>query len=96
MYEIRGVSHFDAGQVSRRDLVFQTLDLTGIFDALIDRMDAVGKKMLPPPASKSGRCREPGAANKNGDEKTRCRRSCLKSPVPLSVYYRFPAGIRSG
>jgi len=37
LYEIRGVSHFDAGQVSRPDLVSQTLDLGGIFDALIDR-----------------------------------------------------------
>ena len=38
MYEIRGVSHFDAGQVSRADLVFQTLDLTELYDSLIDRL----------------------------------------------------------
>src|SRR5438067_10922843 len=46
LYEIRGVSHFDAGQVSRPDLVNQTLDLGGVFDALIDRPMSGWKEML--------------------------------------------------
>ena len=53
MYEIRGVSHFDAGNVSRRDLVFQTLDLSGLFDALIDRLDSWVDKDVPPPPTMS-------------------------------------------
>ena len=53
MYEIRGVSHFDAGHVSRRDLVFQTLDLSGFFDALIDRLDSWVDKDVPPPPTMS-------------------------------------------
>ena len=94
MYEIRGVSHFDAGQVSRRDLVFQTLDLTGIFDALIDRMDAWVEKDAPPPATKADVV-EPGAANKNGKDKN----SAVALPevaCPLGVYYIFPPALDPG
>ena len=94
MYEIRGVSHFDAGQVSRRDLVFQTLDLSGIFDALIDRMDAWVEKDLPPPATKTDMV-EPGAANKNGNDKN----SAVALPevvCPLGVYYIFPPALDPG
>jgi hypothetical protein len=64
MYEIRRVSHFDAGQVSRPDLVFQTLDLSGIFDALIDRLDSWVEKDVPPPGTKSDMV-ERGGANRN-------------------------------
>lgn len=46
LYELRGVSHFDAGQVSHPDLVNQTLDLGGIFDALVDRLDEWVEKIL--------------------------------------------------
>lgn len=94
MYEIRGVSHFDAGQVSRRDLVFQTLDLTGIFDALTDRMDAWVEKDVPPPATKTDMV-EPGAANKNGNGKS----SAVALPevaCPLGVYYIFPPALDPG
>src|SRR5437773_7955567 len=52
LFEIRGVSHFDAGQVSRPDLVSQTLDLGGIFDALIDRLDEWVEKNVAPTPSK--------------------------------------------
>ena len=79
MYEIRGVSHFDAGQVSRPDLVFQTLDLTGIFDALIDRMDAWVEKDVPPSATKANVV-EPGAANRMATTRTRPSLS-LKLPA---------------
>ena len=94
MYEIRGVSHFDAGQVSRRDLVFQTLDLTGIFDALIDRMDAWVEKDVPPSATKSDMV-EPGGAHKNGNDKN----SAVALPevaCPLGVYYIFPPAFDPG
>jgi hypothetical protein len=94
MYEIRGVSHFDAGQVSRPDLVFQTLDLTGIFDALIDRMDSWVEKDMPPPATKSDMI-ELGGAHKNGNDKN----SAVALPeiaCPLGVYYIFPPGVDPG
>jgi Alpha/beta hydrolase domain len=94
MYEIRGVSHFDAGQVSRRDLVFQTLDLTGIFDAMIDRMDAWVEKDVPPPATKTDMV-EPGVANKNDNDKN----SAVALPevaCPLGVYYIFPPAVDPG
>lgn len=94
MYEIRGVSHFDAGQVSRSDLVFQTLDLGGIFDALIDRMDSWVEKDIPPAATKSDMV-EPGGAHKNGNDKN----SAVALPevaCPLGVYYVFPPGLDPG
>ncbi len=39
MYEIRGVSHFDAGQASLPDLVPQTLDLGGLVASFLDILD---------------------------------------------------------
>lgn len=53
MYEIRGVSHFDAGSVSRPDLAPQTLDLSGVVDALIDALDRWVDKGHEPPPTKS-------------------------------------------
>lgn len=94
MYEFRGVSHFDAGQVSRRDLVSQTLDLTGSFDSLLDRLDAWVEKDVSPPPTKSD-LMELAGANKDG---------VIKNPAialpevacPLGVYYIFPPGVDPG
>jgi Alpha/beta hydrolase domain len=94
MYEIRGVSHFDAGQVSRPDLVFQTLDLSGIFDALIDRMDAWVEKDVPPPATKSDMVERVGA-HKNGNDKNPAV-ALPEVACPLGVYYIFPPGLDPG
>jgi hypothetical protein len=50
MYEIRGVSHFDAGQTSLSDLVPQTLDLGGLMESFIDMLDRwVDTGIAPPP-----------------------------------------------
>jgi hypothetical protein len=50
MYEIRGVSHFDAGQTSLPDLVPETLDLGGLMESFIDMLDRwVDKGIAPPP-----------------------------------------------
>jgi hypothetical protein len=50
MYEIRGVSHFDAGQTSLPDLVPETLDLGGLMESFIDMLDLwVDKGIAPPP-----------------------------------------------
>jgi hypothetical protein len=88
MYEIRGVSHFDAGHVSRRDLVFQTLDLSGLFDALIDRLDSWVEKDVPPPPTMSDFA-ELGGRNKDGTIKNPAV-ALPEVACPLGVYYVFP------
>jgi hypothetical protein len=93
-YEIDGVSHFDAGQVSRRDSVFQTLDLTGIFDALIDRLDTWVEKDMAPPANKAN-IAELRGPNKNNDS----RNAAVALPevaCPLGIYYIFPPTLDPG
>jgi hypothetical protein len=74
------VSHFDAGQVSRPDLVNQTLDLGGIFDSLIDRLDEWVERDVAPTASKIDAV-ESADKNNNGAN-GRVQSPCLKSPVP--------------
>ena len=94
MYEIRGVSHFDAGQVSRSDLVFQSLDLSGIFDALIDRLDSWVDKDISPTPTKSD-LMELNHVNKNGKSED----SAVALPevaCPLGVYYIFPPQLDPG
>jgi len=94
MYEIRGVSHFDAGQVSRSDLVFQSLDLSGIFDALIDRLDSWVDKDIAPTPTKSD-LMELSRANNHGTNKD----SAVALPevaCPLGVYYIFPPQLDPG
>jgi hypothetical protein len=94
MYEIRGVSHFDAGQVSRPDLVHQNLDLGGLFDALIDRLDMWVEKDIPPPPTKSDLA-ELGDVNKDGV----VEHSAVALPevaCPLGVYHVFPATLNPG
>jgi hypothetical protein len=50
MYEISGVSHFDAGQTSLQDLVPETLDLGGLMESFIDMLDRwIDKGIAPPP-----------------------------------------------
>jgi Alpha/beta hydrolase domain len=94
MYEILGVSHFDAGQVSRSDLVFQSLDLSGLYDALIDRLDAWVEKDIAPTPTKSDLL-ELTKANNNGTNKD----SAVALPevaCPLGVYYIFPPQLDPG
>lgn len=94
MYEIRGVSHFDAGQVSRRDLVHQNLDLGGLFDALIDRLDMWVEKDVPPPPTKSDLA-ELGDLNKDGV----IENAAVALPevaCPLGVYHIFPPTLNPG
>src|SRR6185437_10621598 len=90
LYEIQGVSHFDAGQVSRQDLVFQNLDLSGIFDALIDRLDAWVDKDLEPPATKSDLAT---LTKGNGNDKSV---ALPEVACPLGVHYIFPPQLDPG
>jgi len=89
MYEARGVSHFDAGQLSRPDLVFQTLDLGGLIDSLIDLLDQWADKGKEPPPTKSDLL-ELGDINRDGVNEN----PAIAFPevaCPLGVYYIFPA-----
>lgn len=85
MYEILGVSHFDAGQVDRADLVPQALDLTGLYDSFIDRLDAWVDKGVAPTATKSD-LKELGGGGV----------ALPEVACPLGVYYVFPLGINPG
>lgn len=85
MYEILGVSHFDAGQVSRADLVPQTLDLSGLYDSLIDRLDGWVDKGTPPTPTKSD------APELGGGGVALPEVAC-----PLGVYHVFPLGVNPG
>jgi len=85
MYEILGVSHFDAGQVDRADLVPQTLDLSGLYDSLIDRLDAWVEKGVAPTQTKSD------AAELGGGAVALPEVAC-----PLGVYHIFPLGVNPG
>ena len=94
LYEIRGVSHFDAGQVSRPDLVSQTLDLGGIFDALIDRLDEWAEKNKAPTSSKMDVVKSTAKTGKN-DEPS----SAIALPevaCPLGVYFAYPPEVDPG
>jgi alpha/beta hydrolase family protein len=94
LYEFRGVSHFDAGQNSRLDLVSQTLDLTGLFDALIDRLDAWVDMDVAPPPTKSDLV-ELGGAGKNGVDANPAI-ALPEVACPLGVYYVYPPGVDPG
>jgi len=88
LYEVRGVSHFDAGQVSRPDLVNQTLDLGGLFDSLIDRLDEwVEKNTAPTP----GKIDAAGA-----DGTTRGAVALPEVACPLGVYFAYPPEVDPG
>jgi Alpha/beta hydrolase domain len=83
MYEIRAVSHMDAGQVSRPELVAQTLDLGGINEALVDLLDRWVVKGEAPPPSKSD------LPALGGNENPAI--ALPEAACPLGVYYVMPA-----
>jgi hypothetical protein len=85
MYEILGVSHFDAGQVDRADLVPQNIDLSGLYDSLIDGLDAWVDKGTAPTATKSD-LKELGGGGV----------ALPEVACPLGVYHVFPLGINPG
>ena len=94
VYEIRGVSHFDAGQISRSDLVHQNLDLGGLFGALIERLDLWVEKEIPPATTKSDLA-ELGDLNKDGVIENHAV-ALPEVACPLGVYHIFPAALNPG
>jgi len=85
IYEVRGVSHMDAGQVSRPELVAQALDLGGLNEALIDILDRWVVKGEAPPPSKSDLSDLAGREGKNEAV------ALPEIACPLGVYYAMPA-----
>jgi hypothetical protein len=93
LYEIRGVSHFDAGQISRPDLVNQALDLGGIFDALIDRLDEWVEKNNAPTPTKADAAESAGAnTGSNSDAAV----ALPEAACPLGIYFAYPPQLDPG
>jgi hypothetical protein len=87
MYEIRGVSHFDAGQTSAPELVSQTLDLGGLIESVLDLLDGWVEKGVAPPPTKSD------LADLAGGRAALNRNAAIALPeiaCPLGVRYVFP------
>ena len=85
MYEVAGVSHFDAGQTSLPHLVPHTLDLGGLVESLIDALDRWVENGTEPPPTKSDLRELASAAN-----------PAIALPevaCPLGVYYAYPAAV---
>jgi hypothetical protein len=83
VYEVRGVSHFDAGQTQLADLVPQTLDLGGLIASFIDMLDRWVEKGEAPPPSRTDVAALTGAEN-----------PAIALPevaCPLGIHYVFPA-----
>lgn len=94
MYEFRAVSHFDSGQVSRVDLMDQTIDLTALYDALIEKLDLWVEKDVAPPPSKSD-LTELGDGDKDGINENPAI-ALPDAACPLGVYYTFPPEVDPG
>jgi len=87
MYEIRGVSHFDAGQTSAPELVPQTLDLGGLIESLLDLLDRWVENGVAPPPTKSD------LADIAGGRAGANHNAAIALPevaCPLGVRYAFP------
>ena len=83
VYEVRGVSHFDAGQTQLADLVPQTLDLGGLMASLIDVLDRWVEKGEAPPPSRSD------VTSLTGPENPAI--ALPEVACPLGIHYVFPA-----
>jgi len=94
MYEFRAVSHFDSGQISRVDLMDQTIDLTALYDALIEKLDLWVEKDVAPPPSKSD-LTELGDSDKDGINENPAI-ALPDAACPLGVYYTFPPEVDAG
>lgn len=93
LYEVRGVSHYDAGYgpadpVGRRDLTFQNIDLTPVVSAMIDHLDAWVDAGKTPPATRSD-----DVALGGFDAKGKPTNRAIALPplaCPLGVYFVYP------
>jgi Alpha/beta hydrolase domain len=89
MYEIRGVSHFDAGQTQLADLVPQTLDLGGVMGSFLDMLDRWVETGEAPPPTQSDLL---ALGDADGDGINEHPAIALPEVAcPLGVRYVFPA-----
>ncbi|MPY70895.1 MAG: hypothetical protein GEU92_12490 [Alphaproteobacteria bacterium] len=87
VYEIRGVSHFDAGASMTLDQVHQTLDLGPLIDAQIDLLDQWVERDVPPPPSTAD---TPEISQASEDRKAI---ALPEVACPLGVYHLYPVGL---
>lgn len=84
VYEIKGLAHIDAGLVSRPDHAAQALDLGGVMDALVDRLDQWVVSGKTPPPSRA----EIAGLNGKNEAVVLPEVAC-----PQGVYHVFPAAL---
>lgn len=89
-YEIIGTAHFDAGYLASSELSSQNLDLSGVFDALIEVLDLWVDQAVEPPPTRSDSL-NPGLAGSEEEKHTSIR--LPEVACPTGVYYEFPAGV---
>ena len=83
-YDLIGVAHFDAGYLSSSGLSSQNLDLSGVFDALIDVLDLWVDQAVEPPGSRSDLI---------DLEDTGSGIRLPEIACPTGVYYQFQRGV---
>jgi hypothetical protein len=84
LYEVRGVSHFDANYPAAADLPHKGVDMSGLFVKLIDHLDAWVDRDVPPPATMSD---DPAIGHGN---------AAIALPInacPLGIAFVFPGPI---
>lgn len=90
-YEIVGVSHADAGRVWPSELRKQNLDLSGVFNGLIDVLDHWVDDGIDP-----GPTRSDAYSLGDVDGDGRLENSAISLPeiaCPTGVYYEFPEDV---
>lgn len=90
-YEIIGVSHGDAGSVWPSELYSQNLDLSGVYDSLIDVLDQWVEQGIEPGPTRSD---DYQLGDANGDGQLENPAVALPEiACPTGVYYEFPPGV---
>jgi len=90
-YDLIGTAHFDAGYLYSSELSSQNLDLSGVFDALIDVLDLWVDQGVEPPPTKTDPHKSDPSSPKAGET------TSIRLPeiaCPTGIYYEFPAGAR--
>ena len=92
-YEIVGVSHADSGSIWPRETYTQNLDLSGLYDAVIDVLDQWVEEGVEPGPSRSD---DYLLGDVDGDRQLENAAVALPEiACPTGVYYEFPEGVRS-
>lgn len=91
MYEIRGISHFDAGETSGPASSRQALDLSALVASLIDLLDRWVEKGRQPPPTKTD---DPALGDADGNGVNENAAIALPEiACPLGVYHAYPQAL---